>query len=166
MDPSSADYLTTMPQKYLCNAAAVQLAHSWGVPSLAGAFGADHAEPDTWVLGRDSVYTALLTPLAGADMVTAFGLLRASTLLSPEQIICDDETYHTNRLLAAGVDTSSEALALDVIAAVGPGGHFLSQKHTREHMPALWMPPLSHPRPNRNGDPPLSPAPKGAGETR
>ncbi|MBN1146652.1 MAG: trimethylamine methyltransferase family protein, partial [Anaerolineales bacterium] len=111
MDPRSADYLTTLPQKYLCNAAAVQLAHEWGVPSLAGAFGADHTEPATWVLGRDSVYTSLLTPLAGADMVTAFGLLRASTLLVPEQIIFDDETYHTNRLIAAGIDVSPEALA-------------------------------------------------------
>jgi trimethylamine--corrinoid protein Co-methyltransferase len=27
-----------------------------------------------------------------------------------------------------------EELALDVIAAVGPGGHFLAQPHTRRHM--------------------------------
>jgi trimethylamine--corrinoid protein Co-methyltransferase len=27
-----------------------------------------------------------------------------------------------------------EALALEVIAAVGPGGHFLAQPHTRSHM--------------------------------
>lgn len=27
-----------------------------------------------------------------------------------------------------------EALALDVIYAVGPGGHFLAQPHTRRHM--------------------------------
>jgi trimethylamine--corrinoid protein Co-methyltransferase len=27
-----------------------------------------------------------------------------------------------------------ETMAVDVIGAVGPGGHFLSQKHTRKHM--------------------------------
>ena len=27
-----------------------------------------------------------------------------------------------------------ESLALDVIDAVGPGGHFLAQPHTRRHM--------------------------------
>ena len=27
-----------------------------------------------------------------------------------------------------------DELALDVIAAVGPGGHFLAQPHTRRHM--------------------------------
>ena len=48
MDPRSADYLVSLPQKYLCNAAAVQLAHAWGVPALAGTFGLDAAEPATW----------------------------------------------------------------------------------------------------------------------
>lgn len=34
MDPITADYIVSTPEKYLCNAAAVQLAHDWGVPSL------------------------------------------------------------------------------------------------------------------------------------
>jgi trimethylamine--corrinoid protein Co-methyltransferase len=32
------------------------------------------------------------------------------------------------------MEVSSETLAVDVIANVKPGGHFLSQKHTRNHM--------------------------------
>jgi trimethylamine--corrinoid protein Co-methyltransferase len=32
------------------------------------------------------------------------------------------------------MDIEPETLALDVIESVGPGGHFLSQKHTRKHM--------------------------------
>jgi trimethylamine--corrinoid protein Co-methyltransferase len=32
------------------------------------------------------------------------------------------------------VEISPETLAIDVIRAVGPGGHFLAQKHTRQHM--------------------------------
>jgi trimethylamine--corrinoid protein Co-methyltransferase len=46
----------------------------------------------------------------------------------------DTDVYHSVRLNAAGLDTSREALALDVIKAVGPRGHFLGQKHTRTHM--------------------------------
>jgi trimethylamine---corrinoid protein Co-methyltransferase len=147
MDPRSGDYIASISEKYLCNAAAVQLAHDWGVPSLGGAFSMGSSEPGSWQHGRDSVYTALFTPLVGADLVEGLGLLRAATLLSPEQIIFDDEIYHTNRILAEGIDTGPDKLALDVIAAVGPGNHFLSQKHTRRTIRDIWLPHLSYPAP-------------------
>jgi trimethylamine--corrinoid protein Co-methyltransferase len=153
MDPRTASYLVSIPDKYLCNAAAVQLAHDWGVPSLAGAFGNEYEEPATWELGRDHVYTALFAPLVGAELVVAAGLLRASTLLAPEQIIFDDETYHIHQRIAQGIDTSPEQLALDVIASVGPRGHYLAQKHTRKHIREIWIPELSHPRPAQDGSP-------------
>jgi trimethylamine--corrinoid protein Co-methyltransferase len=151
MHPRTAEYVVSIPQKYLCNAAAVQLAHDWGVPALAGAFGLDRTEPATWQLGRDSVYTMLMVALAGAEMVTGGGMLEASTLLVPEQIIFDDEVYHTDRVLARGVDLGADSLALDVIEAVGPRGHFLAQKHTRAHMRHIWIPELSYPHPS-SGD--------------
>jgi trimethylamine--corrinoid protein Co-methyltransferase len=153
MDPRSGDYIASMSEKYLCNAAAVQLAHDWGVPSLGGAYSVDCSEPASWQLGRDSVYTSLLTPLAGADMVEGLGLLRAATLLLPEQIIYDDEIYHTHRKLAEGIDTAPEKIALDVIEAVGPGGHFMGQKHTRQTIRDIWLPKLTHPDPTID-DPP------------
>ncbi len=146
MNPRTADYIVSTPEKYLCNAAAVQMAHDWGVPSLAGSFGVDAAEPASWQLGRDSVYTALLGTLVGTDLSVGLGMLGASTVLVPEQIIFDDEIYHTNRILAEGIDTSPDGLALDVLAAVGPRGHFLAQKHTRRYIKEIWMPELSYPR--------------------
>jgi trimethylamine--corrinoid protein Co-methyltransferase len=154
MDPHTADYLVGLPQKYLCNAAAVQMAHNWGVPSLAGTFGLDAAEPATWQLGRDSVYTALLCALAGTDITIGLGMLKASTILMPEQIIFDDEICHTHRVLAEGLDVSGEGLALDIITEVGPGGHFLAQKHTRRHLRDVWIPQLTRPRPSLDGTPP------------
>jgi trimethylamine--corrinoid protein Co-methyltransferase len=154
MDPHTADYLVSLPQKYLCNAAAVQMAHDWGVPSLAGTFGLEAAEPATWQLGRDSVYTALLCALAGTEITIGLGMLKASTLLLPEQIIFDDEIYHTHRVLAQGLDVSGDGLALDIIADVGPGGHFLAQKHTRRNLRNVWIPQLTQPRPSVDGAPP------------
>ncbi|MEJ2207479.1 MAG: trimethylamine methyltransferase family protein [Anaerolineae bacterium] len=151
MDPRTADYIVAIPEKYICNTAAVQLAHDWGVPILAGAFGMDATEPDTWQIGRDHVYTALTVPLAGADIVTGGGMLKASTLLVPEQILYDDEIYHINRILAQGIETGSEGLALDVIEAVGPRGHYLGQHHTRRHLRDIWIPELTHPRPPLDG---------------
>jgi trimethylamine--corrinoid protein Co-methyltransferase len=151
MDPRSADYINAIAEKYLCHVAGVQIAHHWGVPVLGGAFGAQHIEPGSWQHGRDSVYTALMVPLAGADIVVGLGLLKASTLLVPEQIIFDDEIYHTHRILSQGIDTSQDGLALDVIAQVGPRGHFLAQKHTRKHLREIWIPELSRPQTQTEG---------------
>ena len=147
MDPRTAEYINAIAEKYLCHVAGVQIAHDWGVPILGGAFGVQEEDPATWEHGRDSVYNALMVPLAGADLVVGMGMLRASTLLVPEQIIFDDEIYHTVRNLAAGVDTSTSGMALDVISAVGPRGHFLAQEHTRQNMRNLWIPGLSSPPP-------------------
>lgn len=146
MDPQTAGYIVGIPEKYLCNAAGVQLAHDWGVPALGGAFGMGSSEPDSWQHGRDSVYTSLLVAMAGADIAEGLGMLRASTLLVPEQIIFDDEIYHTHRNLVEGIDISIDGLAMDVIKNVGPGGHFLGQKHTRKYLREIWIPELSYPR--------------------
>jgi trimethylamine--corrinoid protein Co-methyltransferase len=83
-------------------------------------------------------------------MVEGLGLLRAATLLVPEQIIFDDEIYNTHRILADGIDTCADQLAVDVIEQVGPGGHFLAQKHTRRTIRDIWLPKLTHPNPNSN----------------
>jgi trimethylamine--corrinoid protein Co-methyltransferase len=151
MDPQSAEYLVTLPEKYLCNVAAVQMAHDWGIPALGGTFGLNHAEPATYTLGRDSVYTALMCALAGTDITIGLGMLEASTLLIPEQIIFDDEIYHNHRILTRGLDTEADGIAIDIIEGVGPGGHFLSQKHTRSHLRDIWIPDLSHPRQTPEG---------------
>jgi trimethylamine--corrinoid protein Co-methyltransferase len=153
MDPRSGNYIASLAEKYLCNTAAVQLAHDWGVPALAGAFSVDCPDPASWQLGRDSVYTSLMTPLAGADMVEGLGLLQAATLLLPEQIIYDDEIYHTHQVLMEGIDTSADKLALDVIKTVGPGNHFLGQKHTRRTVRDIWLPELTHPAPRMDRQP-------------
>lgn len=154
MNPRSADYIVSTPEKYLCNVAAVQMAHDWGVPSLAGTFGVDSPEPASWQLGRDSVYTALMCALAGTDITIGLGMLKASTVLVPEQILFDDEIYHTHRILAQGLDIGTSGMALDFLQTIGPGGHFLAQKHTRKHIRDRWIPELTHPRPSPDGKPP------------
>jgi trimethylamine:corrinoid methyltransferase-like protein len=62
------------------------------------------------------------------------GLLETCTLLQPEEIILDNDIYHRVRIDAEGLDTSREALALDVIKTVGPHSHYLGQRHTRENL--------------------------------
>jgi trimethylamine--corrinoid protein Co-methyltransferase len=46
-----------------------------------------------------------------------------------------------------GIVVDDETLALDVIANVGPGGNFLTQKHTRQHMRDIFLPQFMDRRP-------------------
>ena len=114
--------------------APVEMAHHWGMPSLGGAYGTDSKTTGTWQAAAEPAMDAFMVGLAGAEIVTGIGLARTYTLLYPEQIILDDDLYHRARYHLRQMEISPETLAIDVIRAVGPGGHFLAQKHTRQHM--------------------------------
>ena len=77
-----------------------------------------------------------LCELCGADTASGFRLRETCTLLTPEALL-DIEIYDIVRFEAAGIDTSRETLALDVIKAVGPKGHYLNQPHTHKYMHKL-----------------------------
>jgi trimethylamine--corrinoid protein Co-methyltransferase len=65
------------------------------------------------------------------------GLLESCTLLVPEELVLAEDIYQRVRILAAGIDTSRQAMALDVIKEVGPRGHYLRHKHTRANIRSL-----------------------------
>jgi trimethylamine--corrinoid protein Co-methyltransferase len=110
------------------------MAHNWGMPALGGAFGTESPELCDWQSAAEVAIDPLLVALSGAEIVTGIGLRDTYTLLYPEAIILDDDLYHRARYDLLNIEISSQTLAVDVIANVKPGGHFLSQKHTRKHM--------------------------------
>lgn len=76
----------------------------------------------------------LLAMLAKPDLLSGGGLIETSTILAYDQMVIDDEALRDCRRAAAAQEVSAETLAEDVIARVGPGGHFLGQKHTARHV--------------------------------
>jgi trimethylamine--corrinoid protein Co-methyltransferase len=76
----------------------------------------------------------LLCALAGAETGSGFGLRETCTLLTPEALVLDTQIIDVVRKEAAGLVINQETIALDVIKAVGPKGHFLNQPHTRENI--------------------------------
>jgi len=142
-DPRTGNYVP-YPVDARCRYATVEMAHHWGLPAFGGAFGTEAEAPGTWRAAADVALDPLLIGLAGAEWVTGIGLNRSFTLLYPEAIIFDDELYHRARYALKAMAVDSEALALDVIQKVGPGGHFLAQKHTRKHMRTAMVPGLGH----------------------
>jgi trimethylamine--corrinoid protein Co-methyltransferase len=114
----------------------VELAHMWGVPTLAGMGGSDASDPG-WESSMAGGKSQLLGTLCGADTGSGMGLLRGSTVLCPEALVLETEIYKNVRASVGGVDTSPEHMTLDVIQAVGPRGNFLREKHTRDQFRKL-----------------------------
>lgn len=142
-DPHTGAYLS-YPVNSRCRFAEIDLAHYWGMPVLGGAYGTESALPGTWQAAADVALDPFLVGLAGAEIVTGMGLNSSFTLLHPEAIILDDELYHRARYALMGMDVDQETLALDDIRAVGPGGNFLRQRHTRKHMRTLLARGVTH----------------------
>jgi trimethylamine--corrinoid protein Co-methyltransferase len=104
--------------------APVEMAHHWGAAEVA---------LDPYLAG-----------LVGADIVTGMGLSETYTLLYPEQIIMDDDLYHRARYQLMNLEVNDETLALETIHAVGPGGHYLGQRHTRNHVREMLVRGITH----------------------
>jgi trimethylamine--corrinoid protein Co-methyltransferase len=135
MHPRTGDFDGGARETNLFYPVGVELAHKWGVPTLA-AIGTS-AETSGWESAVGIAENILMVALCGADTASGIGLRETCTLLTPEGLVLDAEMYNQVRVDANGLDTSREALALDVIKAVGPRGHFLRQKHTRQQLRKL-----------------------------
>ncbi len=133
MHPRTGGYLSLAWEAELPYPVGVELAHMWGVPTLAAIYGPD-AEAPGWESAKASASNLLMCALCGADTASGMGLLHGCTVLYPEELVLDTDIYHQIRINAAGLDTSTKELALDVIKEVGPRGHFLSHRHTRKNM--------------------------------
>jgi len=112
----------------------VQIGHNWNVPCLGGGGTSSDAKDIGWYSGQSTGLGAAFIPLSGGEICGYLGMLDGSMLLYPEQIILDHEICMDVYHLFQEFEFDEGDMALDVIKAVGPGSHFLRQKHTRKHI--------------------------------
>jgi len=132
-DPRTGGYVS-YPRDARGRYGVVEMAHHWGIPSLGACYGTDSTLPGTWQSAAEPALDTFLAGLTGPEIVTGMGLARTYTRLFPEQIILDEDLYQRARAYLLCIEVNDETLALEAIHAVGPGGHFLGQRHTRTHM--------------------------------
>ena len=113
----------------------VELAHKWGVPTLAPV--GTSARVSGWISAAGIKATMLAVALTGADTASGIGLRETCTLLSQEALVLDAEFIDMARVDAGGLDTGQEAFSLDMIKNVGPRGNFLKEKKTRQQVREL-----------------------------
>jgi trimethylamine--corrinoid protein Co-methyltransferase len=145
MHPKTGAFIGSAEKASLGYPVGTELAHMWGVPTLAGV--GTSADTSSWESALGIASNLLLCALCGAETGSGFGLREMCTLLTQEGLVLDSEIYHHARSEASGLDTSREGLALDVIKDIGPMGNFMYHKHTLDHIGGLgYFDLLSQPK--------------------
>jgi len=155
MDLRTGAYTGGGPEDFLFGAATNCLADFYRIPLSMGSFATGAKEPN-WQAGIENSLSTLMASLTMADMLLGVGLLYGSRIWSYEQALMDCEIFRIVRRMMAGIVVDEETLALEAIRQVGPGGNFLTHRHTRRHLADLWVPTLMDRRPyeewERKGD--------------
>jgi trimethylamine--corrinoid protein Co-methyltransferase len=132
MHPRTGGYVADLPIPL--SWMAVQMAHAWGVPSLGGGSVSVDAAEIGWEAGLDTGMGTMAVPFYGGEICGYLGLMGSSMVLRPEFMILQHEMCRSAYDVLHGFEFDEADMALDVIAKVGPRGHFLSQKHTRKRI--------------------------------
>jgi trimethylamine--corrinoid protein Co-methyltransferase len=146
MDLRTGAYTGGGPEDVLFGLASGELAERYRLPLSMGAFATGAHVPD-WRAGLENGLAALAACVSRSDMLLGMGLLAGSRIWSYEQLLLDAEILGLVRGICRGIPVDDESLALDTIRAVGPGGDFLAESHTRQHMRERWSPALIDRRP-------------------
>ena len=117
----------------MLNVAHAQIARSYGIPSRGTGSNTESKVLDMQA-GYEKATTLLLPALAGVNMIFYPGTMDHALTVSLESLVIDHEICGIIDRILRGISVTDETIGLDVIEKVGPGGHFLNQKHTMKHL--------------------------------
>ena len=130
------------PEMSLFSAAGADVCRWLSVPFM-GTAGASEAKTLDLQAAIESASQVVLSGLSGATLVHDVGFLDCADIGSLESLVMNDEIIAMARRIMRGVVVSDETLQLNLIDQVGPGGEFMSERHTAKHCRAeIWTPAL------------------------
>jgi trimethylamine--corrinoid protein Co-methyltransferase len=141
--PAAADlrtglFLSASPEARAATLAGVEMAkRHYGLPTQGGGIGGDAKAPDF----QDGIEAGgLLDALLGADSLVGLGCIDGVQITSLATIVLHDEAARLIKERLRQVSFEPAACLLDDIRAVGPGGHYMGRRSTREHARDAWQP--------------------------
>ena len=134
MDLRNMEFTLGSVEMTMMNAAAVQLAKLYNLPIFASGGVTEAKRPDIQA-GIEEGFSNLTVAMAGADCIhLAAGMIDSANSISYEQYVIDNEILGMVHRILSGIKVTEETLGFDVINKVGPGGNFVIEDHTVEHM--------------------------------
>lgn len=126
MDLRTARPAYGSPETSLHSAAAANLARYLGLPFM-GTAGASEAKRVDAQAGLEAAFQVIFSALSGAGLVHDVGFLDCADIGSLAYLVLVDEIIGMAARVMRGVEVSREAIMLDLIEKVGPGGTFINQ---------------------------------------
>lgn len=127
-------YLAGAVEMGLLNAASSQMAQFYKLPFYATAGMSDSKVVDAQA-GYESAITSTLVALAGGNFIhDAAGFLEFCMTASFDKLVLDNEIIGMVMRAVQGIEVNDKTIAYDELLKAGPGGHFVSSRHTRRHM--------------------------------
>ncbi|MGD9047126.1 MAG: trimethylamine methyltransferase family protein [Anaerolineae bacterium] len=142
MDMATSILSYGAPELGLISAAMTDVAKWLGVPMFSAAGCSDSKILDEQA-AIEATLSIVLAALSGANLIHDVGYLESGLLGSFDMLVMSDEVIGMAKRILQGVKVTPETLAVHVIEEVGPGGHYLTQEHTRTHFKTeTWFPTL------------------------
>ncbi|MFN2218871.1 MAG: trimethylamine methyltransferase family protein [Anaerolineae bacterium] len=141
MDMKTTISVYGAPEFQLARVAVAELGRFYGLPTWGYAGHSDSCAMDEQA-AADAAFSVLVALLAGNNLVHDVGYLEAGLTTSPEMIVFTAEMISMMRHFETGISLDAESLALEAIDQAGPGGDFLTARHTLKHFRELWQPTL------------------------
>jgi len=127
-------YLSGAVEMGLMNAASAQMAQFYNLPLYSTAGMSDSKVNDAQA-GYESAITNVMVALAGGNLVhDAAGFLEFCMTASYDKLVIDNEIIGMVMRAVKGIRVNDETLAFELLKETGPGGNFVSTRHTRRHM--------------------------------
>ena len=142
MDMKTANYTYGSPEMALMSAGYTDITKWLGVPMYETA-----GCSDAKVFDEQSVMEATINiataALIGGNMIHDVGYLDSGLTSCMEQMVAADEIIDMVKRILRGIPVDDDTMALNVMEAVGPGGHYLDTEHTYNRFRTeIWQPKL------------------------
>jgi trimethylamine--corrinoid protein Co-methyltransferase len=133
----------------LINVASAQISHFYDIPCRGTASATDSKLLDIQA-GYEKALVLTMAVLGGVNKIFYPGTMEGALTVSKESLVIDDEIVSGLYHVAEGIDVNAETLATGVIDRVGPGGHYLGQRHTMQFVESEHFLPLLSDRRTRD----------------
>jgi len=138
MDMRTTIFSYGAPEMSLMVAAMAQMAQHYRLPFFGTAGCSDAKFPDAQA-AAEVAFSCLSSALVGANLIHDAGSwLDHGSLASPAFMVLVNEILHMVNHFMRGIPVNDDTLALDLIDAIGPEGHYLYEDHTLENFRDVW----------------------------